>query len=339
MNKIWKLLGVAYLLFNFGIQPVAAKEMGGYTIEGVPNINQLDPNLGYFYLHEEVGSTDTVKVKLINTSSKEKILRVKVTNAVTNSNGLIDYTGILAEHSLLKYPLTELAEVTQKEVVVPQESEVETEIKLTMPKERLSGVIIGGIVVSEKSTENQTNGQISLENAYSYTLGLVVTNELKVELNKHLSIELEKVQAKLDAGRKIIEASFLNPNPYIFSDAKVQGTIVNKKNNRVIKQLTTESVNIAPYSVYPFQLDWKKEDLMPGTYLFKGIVTAVDKKWTLEQEFSISNEQAKTINQESVYKISIPSWLRYMTLGTVSGSFFGTFYLILRKRVKVRKQK
>ena len=339
MNKIWKLFGLVYLLLNFGIQPVAAKEMGGYTIEGVPNSNQLDPNLGYFYLHEEVGSSDTVKVKLINTSSKEKTLRVKVTNAATNSNGLIDYTGNFAEHSSLKYPLTSIAEVTQEEVVVPQESEVETEIKLTMPKERLSGVVIGGIVVSEKTTENQTNGQISLENTYSYTLGLVVTNELKVDMNKHLSIELETVQAKLDAGRKIIEASFLNPNPYIFSDAKVQGTIVSKKNNRVIKQLTKESINIAPYSVYPFQFDWQKEDLTPGTYLFKGIVTAEDKKWTLEKEFSISNNQAKTINHESVYKITIPSWLRYATYGTVSFSVLGTFYLILRKRGKGRKEK
>lgn len=338
MNKIWKLLALFYLWFSLGAQSVAAEELGGYTIEGVPHPNQLDPNLGYFYLHEEAGATDTVKVNLINTSSADKTLRVKVTNAATNSNGLIDYTGILPSHASLKYPLTSLTEVSQKEVTVPQASEVETEIKLTMPKEKISGVILGGIVVSEKPSENQNEGQISLENTYSYTLGLALTNETKIELNKHLSVELESVQAKLVDGKKVIEANFLNPHPYIFADAQVQGTVINQKNQQVIKQMTKESINIAPYSVYPFQLDWQKANLKPGTYLFKGKVTAGEKTWTLEKKFTISKEQANTLNQESVYKVTIPIWLRVASYGSTYVSILGTVYLILRKK-KRRKRK
>ncbi|MGG5339775.1 DUF916 and DUF3324 domain-containing protein [Enterococcus sp. AZ172] len=334
MNKIWKFVSLICLLFSLGTQSAAAGELGGYTIEGVPNPNQLDPTLGYFYLHEEIGASDTVKVKLINTSSEEKILFVKLTNAATNSNGLLDYTGGLPEHTSLKYSLTSLAEVSQKEVTVPPSSEVETEIKLTMPEEKLPGVIIGGIVVSEKSTENQTAEQISLENRYSYTLGLVLTNEKKVDINKHISVELESTQAKLVDGKKIVEANFLNPHPYIFADAQVQGTVINKKNQKIIKQVTNESVNIAPYSVYPFQLDWQKANLKPGVYIFKGEVSANGKNWTLEKEFTISKKQADTLNKKSVYKVTIPEWLHIASYGTIGMSILGTVYLILRKKVR-----
>ncbi|MGG5304676.1 hypothetical protein IGK16_002297 [Enterococcus pernyi] len=338
MNKIWKLLGLFCLWLFLGSQSVVAEELGGYTIEGVPHPNQLDPNLGYFYLHEEVGATDTIKVKLINTSSTDKTLRVKVTDAVTNSNGLIDYTGILPRHASLKYPLTSLTEVSQKEVTVPQASEVETEIKLTMPEEKISGVILGGIVVSEKPSENQKEEQISLENTYSYTLGLVLTNETKIELNKHLSVELESVQAKLADGKKVIEANFFNPHPYIFADAQVQGIVINQKNQQVIKQGTKESINIAPYSVYPFQLDWQKANLKSGTYLFKGKVIAGEKTWTLEKKFTISKKQANKLNQESVYQVTIPIWLRGASYVSTCVGVLGTIYLILRRK-KGRKSK
>ncbi|MFG5498743.1 WxL protein peptidoglycan domain-containing protein, partial [Enterococcus faecalis] len=79
---------------------------GGYTIEGVPNEHQIDLNVGYFYLHEEPGQSDQLKVRLINQANQEKILQVKVTNGNTNSNGLIDYTGKIKAHKSLVTPMT-----------------------------------------------------------------------------------------------------------------------------------------------------------------------------------------------------------------------------------------
>ena len=57
-----------------------AQANGGYTIEGVANEHQIDPNVSYFYLREEPGAVDQLKVKLINQSDAEKTLHVKVTN-------------------------------------------------------------------------------------------------------------------------------------------------------------------------------------------------------------------------------------------------------------------
>lgn len=335
MKKLVKFLGICGLLtgvFSSTVYASEETEPGGYTIEGISNKNQLDPNVGYFYLHENVDAEDSVKVKLINSSDSDKKLNVKITNANTNANGIIDYTGKLKDHTSLKVPLTSIANVTEKEVVVPKESSVETEIKIKMPEEKLSGVVVGGIVVSEKTSESSSTEKIALNNTYSYTLGLVVTNENKVELNKNVSVELDSVGATLFDGKKVIQADILNPNPYIFSKATVKGKILEKESRKLVKQEEKENINIAPYSVYPFQFDWKKEDLKPGKYIFSGSVEANGKSWKLEKEFEITSGKAKKINKESVYKIYIPNWLTYSIYSLVVLSVGGTIYLFIRKR-------
>ena len=296
------------------------KELGGYTVEGIANSNQLDPSVGYFYLHEDIGSEDSVKVRLTNSSSEDKTLNVKITNANTNVNGLVDYSGKLKDHLSLKTPMTSIATPTQ------------TEVKIKMPYKKLSGVVIGGIVVSEKQPESNIKEKIALRNTYSYTLGLVVTNESKIELNKNVSVELDKVGATLFDGKKVVQADILNPNPYIFSKATVKGEILKKGTSEPLQKTEKENINIAPYSAYPFQFDWKKEDLKAGKYIFRGSVEASGKIWRFDKEFDISTKKAKKINQESVYKVVIPDWLTYSIYGLVTISIGGTIYLVLRRK-------
>ncbi|TGY19311.1 DUF916 domain-containing protein, partial [Enterococcus hirae] len=56
------------------------EQPGGYTIEGIPNEHQIDPTSGYFYLDEDPGSKDEIKVKLTNSSGQDKTLLVKITD-------------------------------------------------------------------------------------------------------------------------------------------------------------------------------------------------------------------------------------------------------------------
>lgn len=307
---------------------------GGYTIEGIPSDNQLNKNVSYFYLKESIGGKDAVKVKLTNDSSKKKNLEVKVVNANTNSNGLIDYTGQLKDHNSLKNPLTSIAKASHKEVEVPAKSSVETAIDIYMPDETLPGVIIGGITVSEKQQENKENKELSVGNIYTYTLGLVLTNESIIEPKKNVSVELDNVRAVLFDGRKIVQADILNRNPYIFTEATVKGKILEKESNKVLKEQKERNVNIAPYSIYPFQFDWAKEELKAGKYIFRGTVEASGKKWEFNREFVISAKEARTINENSVFKIYIPDWLTYSAYGLGIISIFGTLYLVLRRKTK-----
>lgn len=61
-----------------GVEQGYAEEsmLNTFNIEGVQNENQIDPDAGYFYLHEEPGATDEIKVKVNNTSNEEKSLQL-----------------------------------------------------------------------------------------------------------------------------------------------------------------------------------------------------------------------------------------------------------------------
>ncbi|MBK5028601.1 DUF916 and DUF3324 domain-containing protein [Enterococcus faecium] len=314
-KKISFILFTLLCFSNWLTSSVHAEEnqssQGGYSIEGIANEHQISSDVSYFYLYETPGSTDQLKVKLINQSDSEKILQVKVTNANTNSNGLIDYTGKLPDHQTLKTPLTSLLKPKEEHVTVPAHSEKIATLDLAMPPKEQSGIILGGIVVSD-ITDNQTEeSQLSVGNTYSYTLGVVLTNdkEGKISVDNGIDITLEKVEAKSVSGKRIVQADILNDNPYMLEQSTVEGKILSEKGNKVLKERKVENVRMAPYSVYPFQFDWEKENLEAGTYIFKGSVKTANDTWEFTKTFTITDKETKEINKKSVFNVQIPSWL------------------------------
>lgn len=336
--KRWVIYSALALFALFSSTQVVFSEennsdvMGGYTIEGVPNDHQIDKNVSYFYLEEQPGTQDQIKVKLINDSATEKTLNVKVTNANTNLNGLVDYTGTLKDHKSLKTPLTSIVKPQATEVKVAPKSEVETTLDVQMPAEKQEGIILGGIVVSEKQEEAKKNQRVAVGNTYSYTLGVLLTNDPSVEIKQNKSVELESVGAILSDGKKVVQANILNPNPYLFGEATVSGKIMNEKETETIQETKKEHVKMAPQSVYPFQFDWKKEELKPGTYVFEGKVKTSENEWTFKKKFTITSEEAKKINQESVFKVQISNWLTISAVIAGLIVVIDTVYLVLRRR-------
>ncbi|EMF0393654.1 DUF916 and DUF3324 domain-containing protein [Enterococcus hirae] len=296
----------------------------------MPNPNQIDKNSGYFYLKESPGSKDTILIKLINSSNKDKTLNIKIVDANTNSNGIIDYSGELKNDSSLKIPLTSLVKSTEKEIVIPKKSYKETKLEINMPDKSVQGVIVGGVVVSEiKDKQNQKN--ISVGNDYSYTIGIVLTNGNKVDIYKNVSVKLENINGELSDGKKIVQANILNPNPYIFSKAQVKGSVYSEDGTKKIKENSMDNVSIAPYSCLPFQIDWGKEDLKPGKYLFKGTVKTAENTWNFERKFDIAGDKAKEINKQSVFKVILPNWFKYSSVVLIILIVLGTIYIYRRK--------
>lgn len=305
---------------------------GGYTIEGIPNKNQIDKNVSYFYLDEKPGATDTIKVKLINDSSERKILNIKVTNANTNINGLIDYTGTLKDSKALKVPLNSIISPKTQEVKVNPKSDAEATFNIKMPKKKQKGIILGGIVVSEKQNKTQNKQNMSIGSTYSYTLGVLLTNKPSEPIKQNISVQLESVKAILSDGKKVVQANILNPNPYLFGEATVSGKIMNKDETKVIQETKKEHVKIAPQSVYPFQFDWKKENLKPGIYVFIGKVKTNNDEWTFRREFTITDETAQKINKESVFKVQIPNWLKIIVILLIILSVTDLIYIIVTRK-------
>ena len=339
MRRILKVTALFFFFSSFFLfiyQPaVSAEELAaGFTVEGVPNERQIDKNLSYFYLKEEPGQTDEIKILLTNNSSEDKTLIVNVVDANTNSNGLVDYTGNLKNHATLETPLSSIVSEVKREVLVPKNGEIEITLELKMPLESFEGVVVGGVVVSEKLEDDQTADSLMFKNTYSYTIAIVLTNEANTEIKKRVSVELEKVEPILYDGRKIVQVTILNPNSYIFHDASVSGSIFEKSTNKKVIESKKDGISIAPHSVYPFMFDWQKKKLEPGTYIFRGQVTAEKDKWDFEKEFTITEEQSNEINEKTVFKVTIPTWLELSGTIALVTAILTTILAIIRKQRK-----
>ncbi|EMF0262082.1 DUF916 and DUF3324 domain-containing protein [Enterococcus hirae] len=319
-------------------EDTSSNEFGGFSIEGIPNKNQLDKNASYFYLHEEPKTKDKLTFKLNNSASKEKKLEIKVVDGNTNSNGIVDYTGSLKNNKALKVPLTSIVKPEQKEVIVPKNGSIETNLNVNMPNKKFSGVILGGVIVSEKKADQQLK-KGTVGNEYSYTIGIVLTNENKVELFKNVSVELKKVGPVLSAGKKVVQADILNPNPYIFAKAEITGAVYEVNNGKKIKEHSMQNVSIAPYSAFPFQIDWQKNELKTGNYVFKGSVKTAENTWEFEKNFTIKNEEAKQINKESVFSIVLPQWFKYSSMILIGVLTVGTIFVFLKSVNRKNNQK
>ena len=99
-----------------------------------------------------------MEVSLKNSSDKEIVVQTLVNTATTNDNGVVDYSKTDGKtDSTLKYPLSSLVSLAEEQKI-PAKSEVVMKIKLQSPKEKFSGVLAGGLYISEKEDEDSKKG-------------------------------------------------------------------------------------------------------------------------------------------------------------------------------------
>ena len=309
---------------------------GAYTIAMVPNKNQLVSNQGYYFLHEQPNASDIIKVKIINNSNEDEKINIKVVDANTNKNGIIDYTGTISNLPLLKHPLTSMVTAETPTIIVPKNSEKIIKLKIKMPTQRLDGVTVGAVVVTQEPKKEKAS-QLTIQNLYNYSLGIVLSNQTDATLYKNKSVELYKVRPTLSNGHKVVQADICNPNPYIFHEADIIGKVY--KDKKLIVQNEKNNVSIAPYSIFPFELDWKKRELTSGQYTLKVDVLTKERNWHFERNFIIKNAEAKKINKGAAIKIFIPRYVKILGMLLLVITILGTVYVVIRYTRRDQKEK
>ncbi|MBD9891335.1 DUF916 and DUF3324 domain-containing protein [Enterococcus faecalis] len=297
------LLSVIYI-GNKNAMAEENKTFGGYTVEGIPNNNQIDPNAGYYYLHEEPGEKDVIKIKLINTGNEPKTLKIQLTDADTNENGVITYTD---KFESKKNPISKILSIDTNEVTLKPGQTIEKKIDLHTPEERFEGVKLGGIYVTEKRDTSKAKG-FSLENTYSYTIGVAISNSSENKIKNNIDVSLGKIDTNLNDGRKVVQANLENTYPYIFGEAEVTTKITKKGNDKFKKESKIESAKIAPNTILPVRVDWGKDEVTPGKYLLEMKISTKEKDWKFKKEFEIKEKVAKDLNENTVFKVRMPKW-------------------------------
>lgn len=94
---------------------------------------------------------------------------------------------------------------------------------------------------------------------------------------------------------------------------------------------------MAPNTNFNFGVGLDNKPFKPGTYLFKGVAKAGDKKWVLNKEFTIKGDEAKDFNKKAVELDVDYTWI-YILCGAIVIVILVGIILFLMYRLK-RKSK
>lgn len=301
--KVLMLCFLSFLMVSFSRVSAAEEtnmDVVGYSVEAVIPNNQIDKQKTYFDLMMEARQKQELTVAVYNNTNESITVNTAITNAYTNSNGLIVYDERKKPlDDSLELPLTELAKVDDQLTIEAGGTEYVT-IQLTMPNEAFDGIVLGGILF-EKENDNQESeaSGFGIENRYAYVIGIQL-RESEVVVTPELV--LKDIKTGLENYRTAVTAIIQNPTARIISGLTLEGFItkIDDADSEFEKKALKEDIRLAPNSTMDFIIDWENEPLEEGIYEFSGRATTEEDEWLFEREFEIKNDEARLMNKEAV---------------------------------------
>ncbi|MGX7265292.1 DUF916 and DUF3324 domain-containing protein [Enterococcus crotali] len=338
---IYQILCFVGLIFFFcllKVETVLAQEAetNSFYVQAIIPQNQVDLNKSYFDLKMQQQEEQELQVKLVNPEDAPISVSVNAINATTTEEGMIDYTLKGIKDKTLDYPFESLVKVLETNISLqPYETKI-ARFHLEMPKERYDGVIVGGLRFTKNAPESQEKKKdVTIQQRFHYVVG-VVLNETDESILPDYEMDSVKV-AKSKQGKKLsVIHSIRNKNAAISKKMDVKITIQKKGEKTPLIKLEKDALEMAPDSVMNFPVPIKRQ-LQPGKYISKTQISQAGKEWAFENEFDITREQAKQINEENKtakVESKVPLWLILVVILLALLVLIQT-YILWRKRKKV----
>lgn len=342
MKKLAKakiLVLLLLLLYPFNLSAVSANdETVGYSVRAIIPENQLNLEVTYFDLRVEPNQKQVINVEILNSSQEDIEIDIHITNPITNSNGLIDYTNVEAKpEESLKIPITEIATVEEKTVSIQAGKSMILPIYLEIPKEEFSGIILGGIYFEKKTDKDEEKNKegVQITNKYSYVIGLKLK---EVDIDVEPALLLTSVKPALVNYRTAVKAKIQNSAPTIVEKLAINGIVYNSKGKEV-RRIDVEDYRMAPNSSMDFVIDWKKEELKPGKYTLSLHANSGMRNWDWEEEFTIPKEQAQLLNEKAIDIYKDYSLAIYLGFSLIVLILLGIIVWLVRRNKQLKDNK
>ncbi|MDT1958738.1 DUF916 and DUF3324 domain-containing protein [Carnobacterium divergens] len=377
MNRsIKKWIQILMILFVAGSFPLLGKasEQGlGFSIRPIHPENQLDKNQTYFDLKMEPNQVQELEVMIRNNTDQEIIVEASVNAAITNLNGILDYSWNLEnakevaknynQHtstekidvnqikydSSLKMPLPSLI-TSEKKIKLPAQTELPYKMQVTMPEKSFDGIILGGIRFTQKETtkeETDSDEGVQIKNKFAYSLGIQLRETDELVIPK-LKMNQKKIKANSINGHTGVTINLQNPARTLMRDLEVKMTIYKKGSQKKLISSTKKGLKMAPNSNFDYGIDWNNQPLRAGNYTVKALIenhaidgesSELNKKWEFEENFTITKKEAKKINGQAV-DLDEPtiSWWLYVVIGLLGVLILLMALIIARNHFDKRKE-
>lgn len=334
ISTIWyTFIGLLLILLMFvNAQLVHGEEIGFNVQANLPE-NQLNKEISYYDLRMQPGQQQELTITISNTSGEPQTYEVNMNQAYTNKNGFIDYerNDVKPDESQ-QYDLSDIA-TYDSEITVAAQTSIDFPIQLRMPEAAFDGEILGGIQVLKKT--EAVEGEIV--NRYGYIIGLRLT---ETDTPVQRTLELKSIQAEQAFGSTGIVVKIQNPIMEGIGHLRYNVVIKDDQGKLVREKNYDNDMSIAPNSTYDFAIDWDDEPLEVGSYTLQlAISDAKDNQWDFTEDFEISAQEAKKVNQSLIPlepPADGPSWL-FILLGVLSGVVVSFLYLDLKRKKRLRQ--
>ncbi|KAF1299366.1 hypothetical protein BAU15_01590 [Enterococcus sp. JM4C] len=333
------LLGI-FCVIGWGATVQAAEKSDdmAYTVTAKLPDSQVNSSVSYFDLQLSPGSKETVALHIKNSGTEKSTYTIRVNQATTNKNGVIDYSGTPEKlDGSLKYQLADIVSPAKKEITIDAGKEMDVPFEITMPAEKFEGIILGGFYVQKQNKEQvkeKTDEAVMINNRYAFVVGLSLQN---AEDNREPDLRLVTAKAGLNNSYTAVLANFQNPMTKILRKLAIQAAITKKGQQEVLYKVDKSGMAMAPNSNFDLPISLNKETIKPGTYTLHVNASAEDQKykWTFTKDFTIKADKARKLNEKAVEVKKNHTWLIYVIVGI----FILLLIIIVLLVMKLRRSK
>lgn len=327
MKKLLSMITVCLLgIYLFPIMGHAEDKTMAYSVKANIPENQINKTLTYFDLKMEPKQKQDITLTVMNSSDQEETIIISPNVAVTNQNGVIDYSQSGGKlDSSIKNPLSSIISKRQEVKLAPKESK-EVVFTLKMPDKPFEGTILGGFYIAKKENEKDLKEEknVQIRNEFSYVIGIQIRENLD-EVAPELV--LNKVKPALLNYRTAVTANLQNTQATLVKELEVVAKVTKKGESKVLRETTKKNMSMAPNSNFNFPINWDNEELKPGTYQLNIVAKSGAKEWKLNKEFTISAKESKKLNKDAVeLEKEEPNW--WLIIGLVVAGMVVVFSLL-----------
>ena len=311
MKRYWQwILALGALLTFAGWHTTTAHAEGvGYTVSAKLPKNQDDKNVTYFALRVKPNQQEKLGVVISNQSKKSATFQYGVNQAITNNNGVIDYSNSNPKlDSSLKVGIKDVFnEQKLQKVTVPVKTSKTVYVTYKMPSKKIDGMILGGVYVKKMAgKEAKAKKGVTITNQFAYVIG-VRLRESSVDVAPDM--KLNEVRAGQINAYNQVEANLQNPRPGLMSQLKVKTKVTEVGKTKVVLQNEKSNMAMAPNSNFNYAIPWGDTQLKAGTYTLTLDSTAKGGyHWHFVKNFTVTQKQINSLKN----KINTPQQHNYL---------------------------
>jgi len=333
MKKFWQSLLLVMTILVGGLfnQQLAHAVSVGYTVQVVKPQNQDDPLVNYFALRVKPNQRQTLTVVVRNQTAKTQTFKVHLTQAITNSNGIIDYNDFKPQlDPSLKVKIADIFDKTYQTVTVPANGSRRVKLTYQMPSAKLRGCVLGGVYVQQaKLPKAQKTGKLMIRDAFAYAISIRLRESAQ---NVAPNLRLHQVGVTQVNRRNYVTANLQNFEPGVLSNLSIQASVKAQNGFRTLLKQQQTNLGMAPNSNFNFAIPWNNVNLRAGKYTLHLTAKAGKKNWTFTKNFTITPQELRKLGP-TVQNPTKPNYWLYILLAVIIALLLALIgYLLYRNR-------